>query len=481
MSTERAGSGTRGARRARRDSRRRRAYLGAFAGVLGVLAALGLAGAAASAVQGPRVTDVQVDPAAAAAASGSRLIMTTNQSLHAVDPAQIEVSPAVPFTVDTSGRSIGLRFTLPLHDDTEYTVTVTGVEGKGGGPAATIAHAFQTPPLAAYLLQRSDRGDTIFRTDLAGTAHTIFEADHIEDYRATSGHLVISTLDDEGHGRLVVTDLDGQNERDLALPGEGSIMSLQAADRGELVGYTFSDANLGSGGTRESALYIASVKDADADAAPTAVAVPGDEKRVADWRFVPDTDSILVLAYDGRLLLSAADGAGSVDLGTGMQIDGIARGSSAAIVQTPEGLAALDLTDGTQQPLVGTEVDGLQGVVTPIPGEGAGTVRQYLVLDGDDPGTHVYRVDDDGSATPLFSVPDGDAVLQTCVSPSGRYVAMTVAPNLVDNAYDSYLMPVPRTVETHIVELDGATAGTALPALAGFDLSWCQTPPPLSQ
>ena len=32
----------------------------------------GLAGAAASVAQGPRVTDVQVDPAAAAAASGSR-------------------------------------------------------------------------------------------------------------------------------------------------------------------------------------------------------------------------------------------------------------------------------------------------------------------------------------------------------------------------------------------------------------------------
>lgn len=468
-------------RRRRRDARRRRAYLGAFAGVLGVLAALGLAGAAASAVQGPRATEVQVDPAAALEASGSRLIITTNQSLHAIDPAQVEVTPAAPFTVDTQGRNIGLRFALPLHDDTEYTVTVSGVEGVGGGPPATITHTFQTPPLDAYLLQRSDRGDTIFRTDLGGNAHTVFEADHIEDYRATSAHLVISTLDDAGHARLVVTDLDGGNARDLGLPGDGSVMSLQAADRGELIGYTFSDADLGSGGTRESALYIASAKDQDADAAPTAVTVPGDEQRIADWRFVPDTDSILMLPYDGRLLLSAADGAGAVDLGTGMQIDGIARGSSVAVVQSPEGLVAIDLTDGTAQPLTGTDIEGLQGVVTPIPGDSAGTVRQYLVLDGDDAGTHVYRVTDDGTPTPLFTAPSGDAVLQTCVSPSGRYVAITVAPDLVANPYDSYLMPIPRTVETHIVELDGDDAGTALPALAGFDLSWCQTPPPLSQ
>src|SRR5690606_13708836 len=122
---------------------------------------------------------------------------------------------------------------------------------------------------------------------------------------------------------------------------------------------------------------------------------------------------------------------------------------------TPEGLVELDLTDGTAQPLADAGVEGLEGVVTPIPGESAGTVRQYLELEGDDAGTHVYRVADDGAATPLFRAPPGDAVLQTCVSPSGRYVAITVAPDLVDNAYDAYLMPIPRTVETHIVELDG--------------------------
>ncbi len=76
--------------------------------------------------QGPRVTDVQVDPAAAVAASGSRVILTTTQSLEKVDPSQVQVDPATPFTVDTSGRSVGVRFTLPLRDDTDYTITVNG-------------------------------------------------------------------------------------------------------------------------------------------------------------------------------------------------------------------------------------------------------------------------------------------------------------------------------------------------------------------
>src|SRR5690349_14334515 len=106
-------------RAGRARKRRGRVFVGTFAVVAGVLAVIGLAGGAASVAQGPRATSVQVDPAAAAAASGSRLIVTTSQSLADVDASQVTVTPATPFTVDTSGRSVGVRFTLPLFDDTE--------------------------------------------------------------------------------------------------------------------------------------------------------------------------------------------------------------------------------------------------------------------------------------------------------------------------------------------------------------------------
>ena len=95
-----------------------------------------------------------MDPAAAAAASGSRLIVTTTQSLAEVDPSQVTITPATPFVVDTSGRSVGVRFTLPLWDDTEYTVTIDGVASLGGGPTATITESFRTPPTDVFLLQR---------------------------------------------------------------------------------------------------------------------------------------------------------------------------------------------------------------------------------------------------------------------------------------------------------------------------------------
>ena len=80
-------------RRTQARRRRGRRFAGAFAIAVGVLAVVGAGAAFATVAQGPRVTEVQVDPAAAIAASGSRLIVTTTQSLAAIDPAQVTVEP----------------------------------------------------------------------------------------------------------------------------------------------------------------------------------------------------------------------------------------------------------------------------------------------------------------------------------------------------------------------------------------------------
>lgn len=455
--------------------RRSRAFLSAFAIVVLALAVMGLVGATASVAQGPRVTDVDVDPVAAAAASGARLIVTTSQSLAEVEAGQVAIEPATPFSVDTSGRSVGVRFTLPLFDDTEYTVTFAGVEGLGGGPPATFSETFRTPAADVFLLQRTASGDTIFRTDLVGEeAVPVFTHDHIEDFRATASHLVVSVRSDDG-AELIVTDLDGRSQRSLPLPGEGYVTNLQSADRGELIGYTFSDADLGASGGLESALFTASLKESAADAAPTPVAVTGAEPRVAGWRFVPDTDSILLLSFDGSLLLTGSSGEQATALGAALSIEGIARGSSEAIVERGDGPVVINLSDAAESPLV--EPDralGGPGPITAVPG--GGTVRLAAPADesGRPTGTTVAFVSDSGATEVLLEVPSTDAVLQTCVSPSGRYAAVLVAQDAVDNPYDRYQLPLPEDLESRVVEI---ATGTEVVALSGFDLSWCQVPP----
>jgi hypothetical protein len=462
--------------RAGRSRRRRgRVFFGTFAIVIAVLAAVSLAGAAANVAQGPRVTAVNVDPDAAVSASGSRLILETSQSLAEVGEDQVTVTPATPFTVDTSGRSVGVRFTLPLFDDTEYTVTFADVQGLGGGPASTLTETFTTASTEVFILQRTTSGDTIYRTDLGGEdAVPVYSNDHIEDYRATASHLIVS-VEGDGGSQLVVTDLDGGAERTLPLPGEGYVTNLQSADRGELIGYTFSDADLSAAGGLESALFTASLKESEAEAAPTQVVVTGAEPRVAEWRFVPDSDSILLLSFDSSLLLTGSSGQNATALGSAIAIEGIARGSSQAIVKRIDGLSVIDLTDASETPLVAPAEDlGLAGAVTPVPG--GGTVRLAAPTDesGFPIGTTVAAVAPDGTAEVLADLSSTEAALHTCVSPSGRYAAVLVAPDAAANPYDRYRLPLPERVESRIIEI---ATGDQVVSLSGFDLSWCQVPP----
>lgn len=458
-------------RRVRSRRRRGRTFVVAFAVVLGVL------GAVVSVAQGPRVTAVSVDPAAAVNGSGARVILTTTQSLREVDAAQVSVEPAADFTVDTSGRGVGVRFTLPLRDDTDYTVTIRDVQGVGGGPGAQLETSFRTPPLAVYTLQRGTAdGDVIVRQGLDDADPvTVFAHPHIEDFRATASHLVVSVRTDDDEAALLVTDPDGTDARALPLPGDGFVSNLQTADRGERIGFTFSDADLGVQGGLESVLFTASLAAGAADTAPVEVEVPGDDPRVAEWRFVPDTDSILVLTFDSRLLLAAADGSDAAPLDTALSIDGIARGSSQAIVERLDGRVVVDLTDGTEAPLPDPGL-GVANDVMPLPGAGGGSIRTYSEIDAASVlvSTDVVRVGADATTEVLLAIAPADAALQTCVSPSGRYAAVLVAPDAVSNPYDRYLLPLPERLQTRIVEVD---TGETVSTLNGSGLSWCQVPP----
>ncbi|HWI30153.1 MAG TPA: hypothetical protein VNT50_01545 [Microbacterium sp.] len=464
-------------RRSRARARRKRGYVGAFAIVIGLLAVLSITGAALTLAQGPRLTGVQVDAAAAATASGSRMILTANQALEPVAADQVSVEPEVPFTVDASGRGVGIRFTVPLRDDTEYTVTVAGVESVGGGPASTLTTDFRTPPAEVFLLQRSATGDdAIFRSDLTGErAVPVYTHPDIEDFKVSGDRLVVSVLEDDTSA-ILVTDLEGGDARKLTLPGEGFVTSLQVSGRGDLVGYTYSDRDLDENTGRESVVFTQSLRDPDAE--PVALEIAGVEPSVVEWQFVPEATAVLLIDFAGDLMLTDPTTEGDpTALGAALTIDGITVGTYQAVVERLDGLRVIDLTDASEQPVVpaeGEDALGVPGSVAPVPG--GGTVRLYSARDaaGLPIAQSIVLVGDDGAVSTLLDVPVSDGVLQTCVSPSGRYAAVLVAPDLVENPYDGYLQPLPGRLETHVVELG---TGKEVVALTGSGISWCAVGP----
>lgn len=442
--------------------------LGVLALVVGVLGAVSL-------TQGPRISQVQVDPAQAIETSGSRVILTANQRLDEIDPAQVTVEPAVPFTVDAAGRNIGIRFTVPLHDATTYRVSVAGVVAAGGGPTADLETSFTTPEARILLLQRTEDDDTIFTTDLSGERATpVFEHPRISDYRATSSLIVAAVEEDEG-SRLIVMNRDGSGQRDLPLPGDGYISAVQVSERGGLVGYSYSDRELTETSGRASVLVTQPLS---GSAEPRIVQVEGADASVAEWQFVPDSSSLLFIDFDGGLAVEDPTGtAGVQSMGLAASILGVSRGTYTAIVErTDASIMQLDLTTGEEEPLPASEPDyGEATTIVPFPG---GTLRHIVQRDegGMPTGQAVVRVSDEGTAEVIAEVSGTDAILQTCVSPSGQYAAVVVAPDLPNNEYDDLLLPLPRTMHTQLIDLDGERE---LPTLSGFDISWCaQAPQP---
>ncbi|MGM1018592.1 MAG: hypothetical protein ACQEW8_13745 [Actinomycetota bacterium] len=442
--------------------------------VVGVLAVVSGALAGASLLQGPRLSEVQVDPAQAIEVSGSRMILTANQPLTEIDPEQVTVEPEVPFTVDAAGRGIGVRFTVPLDDETEYTVRVTDVTGVGSGRVGDLETSFTTPAAEIYLLQRSAEGDdAIFRTDLTGEqAVPVFTHPRINDYRATATQLVVAVEEDD-RSSILVMNRDGTDERELTLPGDGYIRGIQVSERGGLVGYSYSDRELSDTSGRASVLVTQSL---NGDDEPRIVEVGGEEASIGEWQFVPDSAAVLFIDFEGALALEdVTTDAGVQSLGIASTIRGISRGTYTAIVERIDGsVVELNLADGSEEPLAASEPDyGTATTITPFPG---GTLRHVVARDaeGFPTGQAVIRVDDDGAATPLLEVTGNDAIMQACPSPSGQYAAVVVAPDLVENIRDDMTLPLPQTLNTHLIDVE---SGDELVALAGFDISWCQTAP----
>ncbi|MEJ1089216.1 Ig-like domain-containing protein [Microbacterium sp. Mu-80] len=442
--------------------------------VLGVLALIvGILGVV-SVTQGPRLSEVQVDPAQAIETSGSRIILTANQRLETIDAAQVTVEPAVPFTVDATGRSVGVRFTAPLDDSTTYQVTVAGVTAVGGGPSSDLATSFTTPASEIFLLQRAvDGDDKIFTTDLSGERATpVFTHPRIDDYRATGDQLVVAVEEDDGT-RLLVMNRDGSDERELQLPGDGYVTSVQVSDRGGLVGYSYSDRELTETSGRASVLVTQPLR---GEGEPRVVQIDGADASIAEWQFVPDSSSLLFIDFDGALSLEDPTGdAGVQSMGIAASILGVTRTTYTAIIERADAsIVELNLTDGSEEPL--TESDPDYGPPTSIETFPGGTLRHIVQRDdtGMPTGQAVVKVDDDGTATVITEVSGTDSILQVCASPSGQYAAVAIAPDLPTNDYDDLLLPLPSTLHTQLIDLRG---DEEMPRLSGFDISWCRMAP----
>lgn len=341
MSTERGDDGS-GSRVSGAGARFRRSSLILCA----VLAMLALGLGAAGVVRPPSLVSASIAADRAVGTAGERLVMKGRIPVAPVEADQVTVTPAVPFTVQTSDSSVTLRFTAPLTYDTEYQVAIKGVRSQYTATSADWSYSFRTPAVALYSLiaHRGDgaEDDTVVRND-QGRTSTLLTAPGIESYVATRQLLVAISHTDPDSSVLVAADRTTGAAVPIATPATGLVTELNAAPDGGRFGYVIT--GMDGGRNYQSTLFVADA--ADLAAPPVEVTAGGPPLAVQEWLFVPGVDAVVVITPQEQAFLIYLDGGSPpVPLGGVAQLIGFLPGSSMLMAQASGKQVLLDLASG---------------------------------------------------------------------------------------------------------------------------------------
>lgn len=205
-----------------------RQFLRALVGVIAVLAIACAALVVVAQLRGPRLTETSVDTSAVTLRAGQQARVFFSGSVAHVRAAQVSVTPAAPFTVQTSGTIVTVQFTGRLNSATPYSIRLDGVTSLFGSRAATVTSRFTTAHASVLVLDRAATAggvDRIVAASVNAVGRTVrYQARGIQTFAPIADDLVVVAQT----GRLSTIRLvssDGTTEN-LLLPGPGLVTSF---------------------------------------------------------------------------------------------------------------------------------------------------------------------------------------------------------------------------------------------------------------
>jgi hypothetical protein len=442
-----------------------------------VLACAGLG--TASVLQGPRLQGGQID-VDAAVAGPSPLRLVIDEAVADLDEGQVSVSPEVPFTVQTDGSVVLLRFQSALDYDITYRVGLSGVAAAAGGVRADLHYEFDTPPIQATWLSRASSGDRILTGSPGEAPETLFTGARIQDLLPLPGALLVVRLDDAGasYAEIVATDGSDNVER-LMLPGGApvrmALLTLIGTDALYTVTTLDPDAAVAAGlpafdeslfrldltGTHIAEPVLA--PDGRPIAADTLLPIPGStavlvHSRAGDvYRYDPPSGTApTLLAGYAEMVALAADGHRlSVKDAFGPLIYDLVDGSESRIEPSP-------MAGGTAVPFVAD--------VVPVAG---GWIERAVLPNADFSAFDSFIARDDGSSTTELFRPSrkGGSVVGYAVTANERYLIAEVSPGGDTFAASDGYEADARPRDVTIVVLDLAS-GEVAQEWAGSHARW---------
>ena len=422
-------------------------------------------------LQGPKLSSAQLDVTRAIDQPGQLLRLFGNQAVASVDAAQVTITPAAPFTVETSGEVVALAFSERLRYNTEYTVTVADVTSTTDDRGSTWNYAFATSAPPLFYLDRGAETDEIIRTGLSGNERTVvWSAPRIQDFAVMGQALAVVTLTDRQTSELaLVNPADGSTEV-ITLPADGAITDFAAADGGTVLGFTFTSKEARQGSDLVRTLMRLDL-DASREPAPV-TGLDGAPLRVLDWMFVPGGSSVIAQAGDQTVLQIEPTG-GLLPIGSYAELDHVSIDGTVLTVRDRFGSLAVTLPGAEEERITPSPLNTAQtfgGELDILPD---GTrVQKVVVPLLDNAGFENYLVRDDGTAAHVLyqTVDHLGSIERFEISPNGQYAAIETVPRLADAVSDGYFLDARATsITTVIVDLE---TGAVVRTLDGFGVSW---------
>jgi hypothetical protein len=463
------------------SARRFRRTLGAL--LVGLLV-LCLALVAVNVLNGPRLTGSSVDTSAVVTKANQRLVLETNQQLNEVSADQVTVSPASAVQVQTSNDSIVIVFSQPLHYNTDYTVDVTGVTGPFRDRVSTLSASFRTDESPLYVLNRAPAlpgsatkaPDRIVRTTVGSAESTdVFSAPYIQSFVPSGDELVVVTLADDLSNRLNLVDADGQ-AAELTLPGTGTVHDLEMSAVSATVGFRFSSLPGAAGATYDNTLFLLDLTTASLS---TIEGLDGAPVQAISWGFMTNRAELVAQLFDTTLLLvNPATEAAPIPIGQFPNLNAFAPDGVRIAVSDQDRQYVLDLSTGTEDPIVPQDVAGTTPYTAELRfltgGEGyvqrlaefdqtTGRIRQYLSLVTGEAGSETGRI----VYEPTLP---NETIVGFGLSPNDQYLAIQTVPNSDTQVSDGYPVDPQATTTTLVfVELE---TGAITRSIVGMDATW---------
>ncbi|MDH6237386.1 hypothetical protein [Cryobacterium sp. CG_9.6] len=427
-------------------------------------------------LNGPRLTGFEIDTTAAVSQTNARLVLSANQQLLNVAPEQITLSPAHPFSLQTSADSIVISFTNPLAYDTDYTVTVRDVTGSSTNRSSTFEVDFRTQEPPLFYLLRDDVGpDRILRTRIGSpTADVAFEAPRITEFTTFGERLVVVTLDDTGASVLSLIDEEGVLSN-VNVPGIGQIEDLGGVPAENLVGFRFTSAADAPGPLFENVLFML---DLGLGITDPILGLDGEPVQAVQWSFMAGRADLVAQLYDGTILLlnprtNADASAEPIPLGQYSGLTTVAPDGLRIAVADQGSQFVLDLSTGTEDQIMPAEVLG----TTPYTDElrflaGGGFVQRMAQFDPvtGQPKQRLTLVQGEERRVVYEPASAGETIVGFTLSPNDQYAAVQIIPNRDDQMADDYPVNGQVTAATTLF-VDLAT-GEIRRSVVGFDATW---------